>query len=99
MVISDDQIFAIPTTVSFQPLGEGEGAVILLIDSGDIFTCNDTTSAFLGALDGVRTFANSVELLAENFEVELPTLRADLERLASELSETGIIVAPVPVSR
>jgi pyrroloquinoline quinone biosynthesis protein D len=92
--MSDDRVFAISKTVSFQPLGQGEGAVILLIESGDIFTCNDTTSAFLGALDGSRTFGNSVDLLAESFDVELQTLRSDLERLASELSENGIIVEP-----
>ena len=93
-MISDDQVFALSDSVSFQPLGQGEGAVILLIGSGDIFTCNDTTSAFLRALDGSRTFGHSVELLAESFEVERPVLRSDLEQLASNLVAQGIIVQP-----
>lgn len=93
-MIGDEQVFALSNTVSFQPLGQGEGAVILLIESGEIFTCNDTTSAFLRALDGTRTFGDSVDLLAENFDVEPAILRADLEKLASNLSEQRIIVGP-----
>jgi pyrroloquinoline quinone biosynthesis protein D len=92
MAIRDDQVFSLSKSVSFQPLGEGEGAVVLLIESGDIFTCNDTTSAFLRVLDGNRTFERSFELLADQFDVDRPVLRADLERLATNLVEQGIIV-------
>jgi pyrroloquinoline quinone biosynthesis protein D len=92
MAISDSQVFSLSDSVSFQPLGEGEGAVVLLIETGDIFTCNDTTSAFLRALDGNRTFERSCELLAGQFDVEPPVLRADLEKLATNLVERGIIV-------
>jgi pyrroloquinoline quinone biosynthesis protein D len=92
MAISDSQVFSLSDSVSFQPLGEGEGAVVLLIETGDIFTCNDTTSAFLRALDGNRTFESSCELLAGQFDVEPPVLRADLEKLATNLVERGIIV-------
>jgi pyrroloquinoline quinone biosynthesis protein D len=91
-MIGDEKVFSLSESVSFQPLGKGEGAVILLIGSGDIFTCNDTTSAFLGSVDGERTFATAVELLADRFDVEGPVLRADLEKLAVDLSAAGIIV-------
>ncbi len=91
-MINDDKVFALSKSVSFQPLGRDEGAVILLIDSGEIFTCNDTTSAFLRAIDGERTFQSSIGILAEQFEVDPPVLRADLERLAADLIEQGIIV-------
>jgi pyrroloquinoline quinone biosynthesis protein D len=92
MAISDSQVFSLSDSVSFQPLGEGEGAVVLLIETGDIFTCNDTTSACLRALAGNRTFERSCELLAGQFDVEPPVLRADLEKLATNLVERGIIV-------
>lgn len=92
MAIDDETIFSLSKSVSFQPLGQDEGAVILLIDSGEIFTCNDTTSAFLRAIDGERTFQSSVGLLAEQFEVDPPVLRADLQQLAANLIEHGIIV-------
>jgi hypothetical protein len=91
-MISDEKVFSISDTVSFPPLGKGEGAVILLLSSGDIFTCNDTTSAFLGSVDGQRTFAVAVQQLADRFDVERPVLRADLEKLAVDLSAVGIIV-------
>lgn len=92
MTIGDDTVFSLSKSVSFQPLGQGEGAVVLLIESGDIFTCNDTTSAFLGVLDGRRTFKASLKLLADQFEVEPPVLRTDLQKLAQNLIDEGIIV-------
>ena len=91
-MISDQKVFSFSDGVSFQPLGNGEGAVVLLISSGDIFTCNDTTSAFLRTVDGTRTFADSVDALAEEFEVERSCLRNDLEALAESLIKEGIVV-------
>jgi hypothetical protein len=64
----------------------------LVTNSGEIFTCNDTTSAFPGSVDGERTFAIAVELMADRFDVEGPMLRADLEKLAVDPSAAGIIV-------
>lgn len=91
-MISDNKIFALADSVSFQPLGDGEGAVVLLIKSGDIFTCNDTTTAFLSALDGKANFAESLGRLADRFDVDFNVLRADIEKLAANLVEEGIIV-------
>jgi coenzyme PQQ synthesis protein D (PqqD) len=93
MLVNNEKVFSLSKSVSFQPLGQGEGAVVLLIDSGDIFTCNDTTSAFLRILDGSRTFEDSVKLLADQFDVDRPVLRADLEQLTTNLVEQGIIVS------
>lgn len=91
-MISDDRIFSLSPTVSHQALGEGEGAVVLMIGNGQLYTCNDTTSAFLRALDGQRTFAAAVDRLAEEFEVDRAVLRTDLAGLASQLLEEAIIV-------
>lgn len=91
-VVSDQSIFSLSDSVSFQPLGDGEGAVVLLIETGDIFTCNDTTAAFLRTVDGKRTFSQAVEDLAGEFDVERSRLRSDLEVLAESLMKEGIIV-------
>jgi hypothetical protein len=91
-VISDGKIFALSKSISFQSLGPGEDGIILLIDCGDILTCNDTTSAFLRSLDGNTTFGEAVNALANEFEVEHVILRSDLEKLATSLAERGIIV-------
>jgi pyrroloquinoline quinone biosynthesis protein D len=92
MTIGDDKVFSLSKSVSFQPLGQGEGAVVLLVESGDIFTCNDTTSAFLAVLDGSRTFEASMNLLADQFKVDRSVLRTDLQQLAANLVEQGVIV-------
>jgi pyrroloquinoline quinone biosynthesis protein D len=92
MSISDNKVFTLADSVSFQPLGDNEGAVVLLVKSGDIFTCNDTTTAFLSALDGKTNFAQSLDRLVDQFDVDLDLLRADIEKLAANLVEEGIIV-------
>lgn len=92
MAITAQSVFSLSDTVSFQPLGDGEGAVVLRIESGDIFTCNDTTAAFLRTLDGKCTFAETVDVLEGEFDVERMRLRQDLEVLAELLLKQCIII-------
>ena len=90
-MIQDSSVLSLPEGVSCQPLGEGEGAVLLVIDSGQLYTCNDTTSAFLAALDGKRSFADVVQTLLETFDVSPDRLRQDLMALAEELQKEGLL--------
>ena len=90
-MIQDSSVLSLPEGVSCQPLGEGEGAVLLVIESGQLFTCNDTTSAFLAALDGKRSFADVVQTLLETFDVSPDRLRQDLMVLAEELQKEGLL--------
>jgi hypothetical protein len=91
-VIDGSRVLSLSSNVSFQKLGEGEGAVVLTIDSGQLHTCNDTTAAFLSVLDGSRTFDMAVIELERQFEVTHDELRADLSELAGRLLGEGIIV-------
>jgi pyrroloquinoline quinone biosynthesis protein D len=91
-VINGLRVFSLSGNVSFQRLGKGEGAVVLAIDTGQLHTCNDTTAAFLAALDGKRTFDMVVAELEKEFEVEREELRADLAALAARLIDEGVIV-------
>jgi pyrroloquinoline quinone biosynthesis protein D len=90
-VVQDSSVLALSENVSYQPLGEGEGAVVLIIDSGQLFTCNDTTSAFLAAVDGQRSFGDVVRSLLSTFDVSQDELRNDLASLAEELQQEGIV--------
>src|SRR5262245_25438206 len=92
-VIQDATVFALAEGISFQPLGAGEGAVILTIGSGQLYTCNDTTAAFLGVVDGRRTFAEVVEDLHATFDVSRDALYRDLAELAETLVAQGIVRA------
>jgi pyrroloquinoline quinone biosynthesis protein D len=90
-LIQDTMVLSLAEGISFQPLGEGEGGVVLKVGSGQLFTCNDTTSAFLAAVDGRRSFADLVQAVLGEFEVAKDALRSDLGLLVDELQKEGIV--------
>ena len=77
--------------VSLQPLGEGEGGVILRLDSGELFTVNDTALSFVAALDGSRSLGGTVQLIAEEYDIDDETLTRDLIEIASELLAAELV--------
>ncbi|AZO60035.1 MAG: PqqD family protein [Mesorhizobium sp.] len=72
----------------------GDGAVVLLARSGQLYTCNGTTEAFLDKVDGARSLDHIVDLLSEEFEVDKATLGDDMTALAAELVAEGILADP-----
>jgi hypothetical protein len=92
-VIQDTTVLSLAEGTSFQTLGVGEGGVVLKVGSGELFTCNDTTSVFLAAVDGQRTFADLVQAVLDEFEVSETELRSDLRTFAHELHQKGIVRA------
>lgn len=90
-MIQDSSVLSLSEGVTYQPLGDGEGAVVLIIESGQLFTCNDTTSAFLAAVDGERNFGSVVSSLMNTFDVPADELRSDLTQLAEQLRLEGIV--------
>ena len=72
----------------------GDGAVVLLARSGQLYTCNDTTEAFLGKVNGTRNFDQIVDLLSDEFDVDKATLDQDMAELAAELVAEGILADP-----
>lgn len=90
-MIDSTRVFKLAAKTAVQQLGDGEGAVILELDTGQLHTCNDTTAAFLAHVDGARTFASLVDTLEDVFEVDSEQLRADLSQLAENLHAKGLI--------
>lgn len=72
----------------------GDGAVVLLARSGQLYTCNGTTEAFLDKVDGARSLDQIVDLLSDEFEVDKATLGEDMAALAAELVAEGILAGP-----
>jgi len=72
----------------------GDGAVVLLARSGQLYTCNDTTEAFLDKVDGARSLDQIVDLLSDEFDVDKATLDEDMAALAAELVAEGILADP-----
>ena len=87
--IADTTILSLSANASFQSLGEG--AVILLIDSGQLFTCNETTEAFLKLVDGQRSFGAIVDQLVSEFAVERDVANVDFLAMAVQLRSEGIL--------
>lgn len=85
-----DEVYCLSPVASFQSVGDG--AVVLLADSGQLYSCNDTSEAFLRHVDGKRSLGDIVDLLAEEYEVERKMLEVDLAELAENLKQEGVIV-------
>ena len=86
-----DEVYSLSPVASFQSVGDG--AVVLLADSGQLYSCNDTSEAFLRHVDGKHSLGDIVDLLAEEYEVDRDMLEADLAELAVSLQQEGVIVS------
>lgn len=86
-----DEVLAFSPVASFQSVGDG--AVVLLADSGQLYSCNDTSEAFLRHIDGKRSLGEIIDLLAEEYEADREVLEADFAELAESLKQEGVIVS------
>jgi pyrroloquinoline quinone biosynthesis protein D len=89
--MSASKVYALSPIASFETVGDG--AVILLGDSGQLYSCNDTSEAFLRNVDGQRSIDEIARLMESEYEVALETLIGDLNELAAELESEGIVVS------
>ena len=92
MEIASGTVLRLADDASVQHVGDG--AVVLLARSGQLYTCNDTTEAFLDKVNGARKLDQIVDLLSEEFEVDKATLDQDMAALAAELVAEGILADP-----
>ncbi|TPL84289.1 PqqD family protein [Mesorhizobium sp. B2-3-12] len=92
MEIASGTVLRLADDASVQHVGDG--AVVLLARSGQLYTCNGTTEAFLDKVDGARSLSQIVGLLCEEFEIDKGTLDEDMAALATELVSEGILAAP-----
>ncbi len=91
-MINEHPILRPAEDVSYQSLGQGQDTVILSLDSGQLYTCNQTAAEFLSALDGSRSFGQILDLLTQQFEVSRAQLSADLQSLAHELIRERLLI-------
>ncbi|WP_223477388.1 PqqD family protein [Oricola indica] len=89
--MSASKVYALSPIASFETVGDG--AVILLGDSGQLYSCNDTSEAFLRNVDGQRSIDEIARLMESEYDVALETLIGDLNELAAELESEGIVVS------
>jgi pyrroloquinoline quinone biosynthesis protein D len=78
--------------VTFQSLGPGEETVVLSLNSGYLYTCNETTAAFLCGLDGKQPLAAVIDRVFAEFDVSREVLNRDMTALTTKLLEEKLIV-------
>ncbi len=81
--------FALAPNASFQSLDDG--AVILDAESGQLFACNEVTSAFLNRIDGRMTLEQIVSAILSEYDVDKQTVRSDLIDIATQLHDEKLI--------
>jgi hypothetical protein len=91
-VVTSSTRFRLGPQISLQELGPDEGGVVLRLDSGELYTINDTTLAFLRGLDGKKTMGDVARSMLDVFEVDEPTLIADITEIAADLVREKVIV-------
>lgn len=84
-----DFVLRVSSLASFQPLGDS--AVVLRIDSGQLYSANATAQALLSAMDGERTLADITSLLLDDFHVDRDVLERDLLAMSQQLLDDGIV--------
>ena len=77
--------------MSVQDLGENEGAVVLSVATGQLFTCNDTTADVLRAAQQGTSFDTLITRLLGIYEVEEAELRSDIAAILRQLADEGIV--------
>jgi hypothetical protein len=91
LVINAATSLKLPKNITLQDLGGDEGGVLLNMDSGEMYTINETTLAFLQELDGKRTVSQAAERLLAEYEVDEATLVADLLQVAEDLHAESLV--------
>lgn len=87
--ITKDTILAFQKTASVQAVADG--AVILLSDSGQLYTANSTTEAVLRHIDGQRRIGDLVAALCEEFDIGPETAAEDVIEIAGRLIDEGVL--------
>ena len=91
-MLTDDARLKLSPDVTFQSLGKGQETAILSLKSGYLYTCNDTTARFLGAVDGKRTLQQITDVLLGEYDVPREKLLADLKGLAARLVDEKLVL-------
>ena len=89
--ISENACLGLSNDMVFQSLGKGRDTVLLSLSSGYIYTCNDTTKAFLEAIDGKKSLSVITEELLNIYDIEKSLLLNDLHSIAGQLKNEGLI--------
>jgi 2-keto-4-pentenoate hydratase len=70
----------------------GDEAVLINLNTGSYYTLNEIGTLFWDMLTGQRSIAECARLVAQEYEVDLAVVEADLLELAVDFEREGLIV-------
>ena len=85
-----NSVVALSTDATMRAVGDG--AVILMVQSGQLYSCNETARDFIARLDGVRHWQNVMDEVAQEYDVAAEVLAQDLAELLDYLLSEGVLV-------
>ena len=69
----------------------GDGAVILLVDSGQIFTGNETADLILRSVDGQQCIGDIAAVVCDEFDVTFEVATRDVIEITKSLIDEGVL--------
>lgn len=87
----NDRKLTLSPSASFRDLG-GEG-IILMVESGQLYSTNDSGSAFIKSIQQGVSFNEAVDAVSAEFDAEKSLIEADLTELADYLISEAVLVA------
>ena len=69
----------------------GDDGVVLKVDSGQMFSCNETAEAFLRRVDGNSNVDEIALSVCEEYDVNPETLLSDLGEVIDELVKENVL--------
>ncbi len=93
VTIMDETRLGIHPSICIQEMGPHEKAVVLSLETGDLYTCNETTCDFLRLIEQTTpTFRAIVDALLDRYEVGRAELTADLREVAQRALDEKLVV-------
>lgn len=89
--MTEAPVYALADGVSFETVSDG--SVVLVFRSGQLYSCNETSTAFLTELDGRRALDEVAAAMAERFDAAPEEILGDIKAIAAEMLAEGIIVS------
>ena len=89
MALDPGTTFRLSDNATFRSVGDS--GVILMTDTGQIYSCNSTAEAFLRLTNGERNLGETADAVCKEFEVGREQLLSDLEELLLYLRSEGVL--------
>ncbi len=89
VALNPDTTYRLSGKATFRSVGDS--GVVLMTDTGQIYSCNSTAETFLRLTDGQRTLQETADAICVEFDVSKEQLLLDMEELLVFLISEGVL--------